>query len=152
MREEARKPLLSVHAGSHRAGIPLASVREIMRPMPIARVAGAPHFVLGLSVIRGVSMPVVDLGALLGEASDSDEFGRFVRLELGARSVALAVRSVTGVVEIAPGSLGGMPPLLSRAASEVVEALALHDSALLLVLKTARLVANVPELRSEAAL
>jgi hypothetical protein len=40
---------------------------------------------------------------------------------------------------------------LSRAASELVDALALHDSALLLVLKTARLVAQVPELQAEVA-
>lgn len=151
MREEARKPLLSVLAGGQRAGIPLASVREIMRPLPIAAVANTPHFVLGLSIVRGISVPVVDLGALLGEASQGHAFGRFVRLELGARSVALAVERVNGVVEIAPATLASMPPLLSRAASELVDALALQDSALLLVLKTARLVSQVPEIQAEVA-
>jgi purine-binding chemotaxis protein CheW len=151
MREEARKPLLSVHAGGHRAGLPLASVREIMRPLPIAGVAGAPAFVLGLSLIRGVSVPVVDLGALLGEASERKSFTRFVRLELGTRSVALAVQAVSGVVEVAPASLGAMPPLLSRAASTLVETLALHDSELLLVLATGRLVAELPALQAEAS-
>ena len=151
MREEARKPLLSVHAGGHRAGLPLASVREIMRPLPIASIAGAPVFVLGLSVIRGVSVPIVDLGALLGETDAGLPFTRFVRLELGARSVALAVQAVTGVVEVAPASLAAMPPLLSRAASTLVETLALHDSELLLVLETARLVAELPALQAEAS-
>lgn len=151
MREEARKPLLSVHAGGHHAGIPLASVREIMRPLPITSVAGAPPFVLGLAVIRGVSIAVVDLGALLGEAGERMPFGRFVRLELGARSVALAVQAVTGLVEVTPASLAAMPPLLSRAAGKLVETLALEDGELLLVLETARLVAELPALQAEAS-
>lgn len=151
MREEARKPLLSVHAGGHRAALPLASVREIMRPLPITSIAGAPAFVLGLSLIRGVSVAVVDLGVLLGETSVRTPFTRFVRLELGTRSVALAVQAVTGVIEVAPASLAAMPPLLSRAASTLVDTLALHDSELLLVLETARLVAELPVLQAEAS-
>jgi purine-binding chemotaxis protein CheW len=151
MRAEARKPFLSVLAGGQRAGLPLASVREIMRPLPIAGVAGAPHFVLGLSVVRGVSLPVVNLGALLGEARVQTDFGRFVRLEFETRSVALAVERVNGVVELDPQALSGMPPLLSRAANELVDMLALHDSALLLVLKTARLVTQLPEINAEVA-
>jgi hypothetical protein len=44
-----------------------------------------------------------------------------------------------------------MPPLLSRAASELVGSLALQDSALLLVLETARLVSQLPEMQAEVA-
>src|SRR4051812_1413231 len=151
MREEARKPLLSVHAGGHRAGLPLVSVREIMRPLPIVSIAGAPAFVLGLSVIRGVSVPIVDLGALFADTGERTPFTRFVRLALGTRSVALAVQAVTGVIEVAPTSLASMPPLLSRAASALVQTLALHDSELLLVLETGRLVAELPALQAEAS-
>jgi purine-binding chemotaxis protein CheW len=122
-----------------------------MRPLPIRSIAGAPAFVLGLSLIRGVSVPIVDLGALLGETSVRTPFTRFVRLELGTRSVALAVQAVTGVIEVAPASLAAMPPLLSRAANTLVDTLALHDSELLLVLETARLVAELPVLQAEAS-
>jgi purine-binding chemotaxis protein CheW len=151
MREEARKPLLSVCAGERRAGIPLTSVREIMRPLPLTSLVGAPHFVLGAALIRGSSVPIVDLGVLLGAVSEARDFGRFVRLELGARSVALAVEQVTGVIEIAPRYLASMPSLLSQAPGELVASLALHDSALYLVLKTARLVTEPREVRAEVA-
>lgn len=143
MRVEARKALLVVEAGGCRAGIPLACVRETMRPLAITVVAGAPHFVLGISIIRGSSVPVVDLGALLGAHDERQPFGRLITLEVTGRAVALAVERVIGVSELDVQALGGMPPLLSRAAHEVVSALALQDSALLMVLEAARLVPSV---------
>ncbi|HTQ04823.1 MAG TPA: CheW domain-containing protein [Polyangiaceae bacterium] len=144
MRDEARKPLLVVDAGGCRAGIPLACVRETMRPLAITAVAGAPHFVLGLAVIRGASVPVVDLGALVGAPSDRPPFGRFVTLAVDGRFVALAVERVIGVSELDVQALESMPPLLRGAAGDAVNALALLDAALLVLLEAGRLVPAVP--------
>ena len=138
MRAERRTRLLIVDAGEFRAAIPLESVRETMRPLPIVALGAAPHFVLGLSVIRGESVPVVDLGALLG-ANRTPSIGRFVTLVAASRPVALAVRAVNGVSPLDESALAELPPLVSHAAGGVVEALGLHDAALLLVLKTTRL-------------
>lgn len=144
MRDEGRKRLLVVDAGGCRAGIPLGCVRETMRALPITVVADAPHFVLGLSVIRGVSVPVVDLGPLLGARQERQRIGRVVTLEVDGRAVALAVERVIGVSELDVQALERMPPLVSRAAHETVAALSLHDSALLFVLEAARLVPATP--------
>ena len=144
MRDEARKSLLVVDAGGCRAGIPLACVRETMRALPITRVGGAPHFVLGLSIIRGASVPVVELGAFLGAGEERRQIGRVVTLEVDGRAVALAVERVIGVSELDVQALESMPPLLSRAAHDSVSALALCDSKLLLVLEAARLVPPAP--------
>jgi hypothetical protein len=38
-----------------------------MRPLPVEFVGGAPEFVSGLSIVRGVTLPVVDTGSLLVE-------------------------------------------------------------------------------------
>jgi purine-binding chemotaxis protein CheW len=143
MRERERKRLLVVDASGLRAGIPLPHVREIMRPLPIADLAGAPPFVLGLAVIRGAPVPVVDLGAVLGRAAPRDTLGRFASLVVDGRALALAVSAVMGIVELEPNAASEMPPLLSRAASEVVDELALSDAALLLVLRSARLVPDL---------
>jgi purine-binding chemotaxis protein CheW len=139
--------LLVVEAGGLRAGIPLRHVREIMRPLPIAELAGAPPFVLGLAMIRGASVPVVDLGAVLGRAAPREMLARFASIVVDGRALALAVNAVTGILELEPNAASEMPPLLSRAASEVVDELALSDAALLLVLRTARL---VPDLAASA--
>jgi purine-binding chemotaxis protein CheW len=150
MRERERKELLVVEAGGLRAGIPLPHVREIMRPLPIAELASAPAFVLGLAVIRGASIPVVDLGAVLGRAAPRGACGRFVSIAVDGRAIALAVQAVTGILELEPSAVSALPPLLSRTAGEVVEELALDDAALLLVLRTARLVPDTSVEAEEA--
>jgi purine-binding chemotaxis protein CheW len=151
MRDEARKSLLVVDAGGCRAGIPLACVRETMRALPITAVASAPRFVLGLAIIRGGSVPVVHLGALLGAGEERQRIGRLVTLEVDGRAVALAVERVLGVSELELQALESMPPLLSRAAHDSVSALARHDSTLLFVLEAARLVPPAPELAEAPA-
>jgi len=119
--------------------LPLGHVIETMRPLPTAAIAGAPHFVRGLAVIRGAPVPVLDVASLLGETDASP--GRFVTLTVGVRHVALAVGSVLGVRLIPPGSLRELPPLLHEAGSEVVASIGLLDAELLLVLQSSRLLA-----------
>ena len=127
--------MLVVGAAGHRVGLPLSIVRETMRPLPIEALRDAPAFALGLSVIRGVSVPVVDLGALLGRNGERASPSRFVTLAVEERLVALAVEGVEGVITVAQGELAALPPLLARAAAGAVEAIATHDDAFLLVLR-----------------
>jgi purine-binding chemotaxis protein CheW len=91
-----RIPTLMVTAGSKTWAIPSAHVVETMRPLPIA---GVPRFLLGLSVIRGAPVPVVDLEAVVGLGL-TDTITRFVSLELGDRRIAVAVGAVIGIREL----------------------------------------------------
>jgi purine-binding chemotaxis protein CheW len=120
--------------------VPLRHVLETMRPLPVDRLAGMPGFVLGLSMIRGQSTPVVDCGALLGEAR-RPEHGRFVTLRTGERITALAVEAVVGISEL-PLEFHELPPLLRDASHEVIAAIGTLDAELLLVLSSARLVSD----------
>jgi purine-binding chemotaxis protein CheW len=117
--------------------LPLGQVVEIMRALPTEAIAGAPHFVRGLAVIRGAPVPVVDAARLLG-ATDV-QAGRFVTVTVGTRCVALAVDSVVGVRAVPAGSLHELPPLLHEAGADLVAAIGLLDTELLLVLRATRL-------------
>src|SRR5690242_13991979 len=56
-------------AGTGRYALPVTRVVEIMRPPPVERLTGTPPYVLGVSVIRGAPVPVVDVAMLVhGEA------------------------------------------------------------------------------------
>jgi purine-binding chemotaxis protein CheW len=114
-------------------------VSETMRPLPVEPLAGAPSFVLGVSVVRGSPIPVVDAARMLGATGPSLP-RRFVALRIGGRSAALAVDAVLGVVALATGSLEELPPLLRDASTDVIEAMGTHDGNLLLVLRSARIV------------
>ena len=131
---------LVCRARTRLCALPLVHVVETMRPLPITPLAGAPPFVRGLSVIRGVPVPVVDLGALLSGSEPASPM-RFVTLRLEDRCVALAVEGVLGIQEL-PGTLRSLPPLLAEASAEALSSVGTLDAELLLVLETARLMVD----------
>ncbi len=120
--------------------LPLRHVSETMRPLSIEVVAGAPRFVLGLAVIRGAPVPVVDAARLLGEADAPS--GRWIALTAGSRQVALAVGSVLGVRPLPAGARHVLPPLLKDAGRDLVSELGLLDEALLRVLQGGHLLSE----------
>lgn len=128
---------LICRVGERTCALPLEHVREVMRPLAIERVPSAPAYLLGLSVIRGENVPVLDAGWLLEGTPGA--VTRLVVLRVAERRVALAVAAVVGTRALEPAELEGLPPLLAGA-RELVRALAVLDGALLEVLESARLV------------
>lgn len=137
----ASQRLLMVTAGNRVCGLPLLGLRETMRPLPVQPLRGAPDFVRGLSLIRGASVPVVDLGKLLDAAApEGGTTRRYVTLKLRAHDVALAVTDVLGTRDIEVDALSRLPRLLDGARVDFVEALGEHDAELLTVLRLARVI------------
>jgi purine-binding chemotaxis protein CheW len=114
-------------------------VVETMRPLPIEELPNMPPFVLGLSMVRGVGVPVVDVGALLG-CSETRDTTRFVALRIGGRCAALAVESVIGVHRVDRARFTELPRLLGETSEELVLSMGRLDDQLLLVLRAAKIV------------
>ena len=66
--ESADTSALVFRAGSMLCALRLADVIETMRPLGTRPLAGTPAFVRGVSIVRGVPTPVVDVARLLGGA------------------------------------------------------------------------------------
>ncbi|MBI3529211.1 MAG: chemotaxis protein CheW [Betaproteobacteria bacterium] len=130
---------LVCRSNSFLCALPLMSVAETMRPLAIEPLAAMPPFLLGVSVIRGVPVPIVDTGKLFGSTT-STRPQRIVTLKIGERLVGLAVDSVLGVQAIPVASLNEVPPLLHQVGDETVSAITRLDAELLLVLESARIV------------
>jgi purine-binding chemotaxis protein CheW len=118
--------------------LPLESVVETMRLLPVEPLPGTPRFVAGLCVIRGKPVPVIDAELLFG--GRDTRAGRLVTMMIGDRLVALAVQDVLGVRLIDADALSELPPLLEEAAGDAVQAIRTLDGELLLMLSGARLV------------
>lgn len=136
MTTRAQHPALFFRARSQLCALPLGAVIETMRPLPLQPIPEAPPFVAGISRVRGAAVPVVDVGALIGDAEASSPT-RFVTVRTGDGEVALAVEAVLGVRALASQRFRRLPPLL-RAGSEIVATLAALDAELLLVLELGR--------------
>jgi len=129
---------LLCRVGTRLCALPLACVVEIMRALPIKVLAAEVGFISGVSIIRGSPVPVVNAGALFGEAEAARR--RLIAVDVGGRLVALAVDQVLGVGAIAADLLEGLSPLLHEAAGGVVRAIGVLDGELLLRLEAGRLV------------
>jgi purine-binding chemotaxis protein CheW len=82
--------------------LPAASVAEVVRVPPLARVPQAPRSLMGLINLRGSVVPVASVRALLGrDGATTTPASRLIVLD-GASPVALAVDEVTNLVRIAP--------------------------------------------------
>lgn len=124
--------------------IAIEHVVETMRPLPIEPIAGASDLVSGVAIVRGVPIPVVDAGRLLGvdrlpAAMAQPGGARFVTVRAGERRVAFAVETVLGVRHLSASSLRDLPPLLRDSVDSVSKIGAL-DAQLLVVLRAMRLV------------
>jgi purine-binding chemotaxis protein CheW len=129
---------LFCRVGVHLCALPIEHVVETLRALPVEFVGGAPEFVRGLSIVRGVPLPVVDTQSLLGEKGSPHT--RFVIVKAGNHLVVLAVDEVLGLRAIPADSLQELPLLLGGARADLVAGVGAVDARLLLVLQTARVV------------
>ena len=132
-RASDRSRTLVARVGARVCALPLTHVIETMRPLPVEPIASLPSFLRGLSIIRGLPTPVVDLAIVLGTASDVA--GRFVTIRLGNRQVALIVDAVLGVRDLELSTTQELPPLLREASKDVLEAIGTLDMQFLVVLR-----------------
>lgn len=85
--------------------LPAASVSEVVRMPPLARVPQAPRSLMGLANLRGSVLPVASVRALLGRQEvATTHASRLIVLD-GASPVALAVDEVSNLVRVAPGKV-----------------------------------------------
>lgn len=115
-------------------------VDETMRPLKLLPIDSAPSFVAGLSVIRGIAYPIVDLRKFFG--IDANELPkRLIAIRVGeTRRVGLLVDEVLGLRPASALGLQPLPPILRMARSEVIESLSMLDGELLQVLRKGQFV------------
>lgn len=134
---DAPHPWLACQVAKHICALPLTGVVETMRPLPLEAFPKAPPFVAGLSIIRGVPTPVVDMRALMGESAGAAS--RFVTVRISERVVALAFDKVLGIHNLNAQRTIDLPPLLINVAGDTISQVSAKDSDLLLFFEASRI-------------
>jgi purine-binding chemotaxis protein CheW len=138
MDEKPRAMAIVCRAGARLVAVPLAAAVETMRPLPVDPLPGAPPFVRGAAVVRGAPTPVLDVAHLLGERDVTPR--RFVTVDAGGRTAALAVTDVLGVRDLAGAQHLEWPSVVGDGADGAAEEILAFGQALLVLLRHTRLV------------
>lgn len=141
--------LITVRAGSQDFGIDMLAVREIRgwsEPTPLPQ---APSYVRGMVQLRGVVIPVIDLGDRLGlGAAVPTAKSVLVVVERNGQLVGLLVDSVSDLVVLPQASLQPAPQLHGNPATAFVAATVALEGRILGAL---RLDSVIPDLLAAAA-
>jgi purine-binding chemotaxis protein CheW len=130
---------LVFRAGPLLCALRLDEVVEIMRPLVTRALAGTPAFVPGVTIMRGVPTPVVDVACLLtGRRADAE---RYVAVRTEHGSIALATGAVLGIrATAADGPVSRHTGLLGGAAGTLVAGVGTFAGEPLLLLQSMRVV------------
>jgi purine-binding chemotaxis protein CheW len=135
---------LVARSGPFLCAFPIASVVEVLPCVPWHALTGMPPAVLGVSGVRGMTLPVLDLARVLGGEA-AVHCGRFVHLRTAGSPLLAAVEEVRGVRALA--ETGASPPSETRpawlreSAEGAVRTIQRLDGEMLLVLEPGKLLA-----------
>lgn len=101
----------------------VAQIREIVRGQEVTPLPRAPALIEGVIDLRGLVVPVVDLGrALHGELAEETPDTRIVLIEVDGLLMGLRVDAAIDVLAADAGSLEAPPALASHAGYDAVRA------------------------------
>lgn len=140
--------------GAEEYAIDIALVQELRSYGGVTRLANSPEWVKGVTNLRGVIVPLIDLRIKLAlSAPTYDATTVVVILNLGSQTVGIVVDRVADVVSLAPAQLSPPPRVGRTDTADNVLAIATVDERMLILIDMAGLLTDFdPAARRAAAL
>lgn len=128
--------LVTFHLGPEEFGIPIGTVREVLRVGDITRVPQAPPHVKGITNLRGRIVPIVSMKSRMGlpDAALTPR-SRCVLVEVHGRLLGLLVDSVSNVVKVPTAAVAPPPEEIVTAATDYITGVARMGSRLIILLQ-----------------
>lgn len=118
--EEARQQdieLLSFRLGGEEYAVMVEDVREVLKVVQPTLVPNTPDYILGVTSLRGMMLPIIDLCKRFNLASGAkDDKSRIVVVSSVDEYVGLLVDRVTGVFKIRPSEIKQAPENIEQGA------------------------------------
>lgn len=130
--------------GGEEYGIEILKVQEIRGYSNVTRIANAPDFVKGVTNLRGVIVPIVDLRLKfkLGEAEYNEQTVVIV-LNIGERVVGAVVDGVSDVLTLTPDQVKAAPDFgTSNLSTEYLLGLGSIDDRMLILVDIEKLMTS----------
>jgi purine-binding chemotaxis protein CheW len=136
---ESTKQIVVFSLGEEEYALPITQVQEIIRYTEPRAVASEAAWIRGVISLRGKIIPVCDLAARLGLASQGGERANIVIVETETGTAGVIVDDVEEVITVQASQLEAVP----AAGAEFIEAIAKIDDRLIVLLDTSGVFAGV---------
>lgn len=108
--ETQKELFLSFRIGKEIYGLPIDYVQEIIPLYPITRVPNAPPEIVGITSIRGMVLPVINIGIFLGQKlSEFTPDTRLIILKIKEETISIIVDAVYQNIAIPLNSIEPAP-------------------------------------------
>jgi purine-binding chemotaxis protein CheW len=133
---EVELHLVTFHLGAEEFGIPIETVREVLRVGDITRVPQAPPHVKGITNLRGRIVPIVSIKSRMGLPDTAPTArSRCVLVEVHGRVLGLLVDSVSNVVKVPMAAVAPPPEEIVTTATDYITGVARLGSRLIILLQ-----------------
>jgi purine-binding chemotaxis protein CheW len=121
--------------GNEYYGISIASVKEIIKPVPITRIPKSPPFVEGVIDLRGRILPIVNLRTMFGlEPLPLTEDSRFVDIHIEGLNIGIVVEAVSEVVRLSNKQIEPAPAMVAGVDGKYLKGIARMEDKLVLLM------------------
>ncbi len=135
----AELQFVGFRVGPQSYALPIATVREIVRPPEITPVPQSPEHVAGVMNLRGRIVPVVDLRKRFRQALDMTPKCRVLVIALAGKLIGLLVDAASEVLKIADSEVEPSPKLFGEDNERYVTGVARHHDRLVVLLDAYKL-------------
>ncbi|MAT42918.1 MAG: chemotaxis protein CheW [Anaerolineaceae bacterium] len=116
-------------------GLDITTVESIIKMQPITKMPHAPKFVEGITNLRGMVVPVMDLRRRFGlESKQEDRETRIVVSNMGGMQVGIIVDAVSQVLRIQDEAIEPPPPMSTTINSAFIMGIAKLENQLVILL------------------
>jgi purine-binding chemotaxis protein CheW len=127
--------LCKIVLGGQEYAVDIMRVKEIINPLPVTQVPGAPGFMEGVIELRGLVLPVVDLRKRLGlPAPTPTRQHKYVLVTLEEKIVALVVDGVREFLRTTRGEIAPTPSLVPGQEARWFSGVCHHDGRIVMIL------------------
>ena len=124
-------------------GVEISTVESIIKMQEITHIPRSPAFVEGITNLRGVVLPVIDLRKRFGQDSrEISKESRIMVVVLGSIKVGMIVDAVSEVLQVSDESIDP-PPLMTNSPREnFITGIAKLDELLVIVLDVSKILST----------
>jgi purine-binding chemotaxis protein CheW len=143
--------LVIFELGTENFGVDISAVESIIKMQELTRVPHAPSFVEGVTNLRGVVLPVIDLRKRFSmPTQEATRETRIVVINIGGVKVGMVVDSVSEVLTIDDKSVEPTPPMVSTLDSVFIIGIAKLGDRLVILLDLEKVLSTGEKAKLEA--